>query len=152
MTLRRSRKLFHFESYVFTIMINIHTNINITFRSISSQGLTYFDGYIFEGTGMEHQSHLLRHDPTNQMNTLDKIPLTPSHLFGEGISHYYVWTTDNNGNPQKEHRLIQLTWKHKIGKIYTLPSMELIQEFTFNTSTGEGWGCLLYTSPSPRDS
>ena len=74
------------------------------------------------------------------MNTLDKIPLTPSHLFGEGISHYYVWTTDSNGNPQKEHRLIQLTWKHKIGKIYTLPSMELIQEFTFNTSTGEGWG------------
>jgi glutamine cyclotransferase len=89
---------------------------------------------------MEYQSHLLRHDPMNQMKTLDKIPLTPSHLFGEGIAHYYVWTTDNNGNPQKEHRLIQLTWKHKIGKIYSLPELQLMQEFTFETSTGEGWG------------
>ena len=89
---------------------------------------------------MEYQSHLLRHDPMNQMKTLDKIPLTPSHLFGEGISHYYIWTTDNNGNPQKEHRLIQLTWKNKIGKIYSLPELQLMQEFIFETSTGEGWG------------
>jgi glutamine cyclotransferase len=89
---------------------------------------------------MEHQSHLLRHDPTDQMKTLDKIPLTPSHLFGEGISHYYVWRTDTIGNPMKEHRLIQLTWKHRIGKIYSLPNTQLIQEFSFDTSTGEGWG------------
>ena len=105
-----------------------------------TQGLTYFDGHIYEGTGLEQQSSLMKHDPTNQMRTLKKIPITPSHLFGEGISHYYVWTTDEYGNQTKEHRLIQLTWKNKVGKIYSLPDMELIKEFTYNTVTGEGWG------------
>lgn len=83
----------------------------------------------------------MRHDPTRNMKTLDKIPLTPSHLFGEGISYYYVWTTDSStGKSTKEHRIIQLTWKDKIGKIYTLPNMQLVQEFRYDTSTGEGWG------------
>ena len=104
------------------------------------QGLTYFDGHIYEGTGLEQQSSLMRHDPSNQMETLSKIPLTPSHLFGEGISHYYVWKNDEYGNPVKEHRLIQLTWKNKVGKIYSLPEMQLLDEFTYDTVTGEGWG------------
>lgn len=73
------------------------------------------------------------------MNTLNKVPITPSHLFGEGISHYYVWKTEN-GKTWKEHRLIQLTWKDKVGFIYTLPDMKLIREFTYETVTGEGWG------------
>ncbi|KAL3770065.1 hypothetical protein ACHAWU_005892 [Discostella pseudostelligera] len=126
--------------FLLTYIMNTQSHQYFCGHQHHSQGLTYFDGHIYEGTGMEHQSHLLRHDPTNQMKTLDKIPLTPSHLFGEGVSHYYVWRTDANGNPMKEHRLIQLTWKHKIGKIYSLPNMQLIQEFNFDTSTGEGWG------------
>mmetsp|Transcript_502 Transcript_502/g.1003 ORF Transcript_502/g.1003 Transcript_502/m.1003 type:complete len:262 (+) Transcript_502:497-1282(+) len=89
---------------------------------------------------MEHKSCLMRHDPSDQMKTLDKIPITPSHLFGEGISHYYVWKTDEHGSPIKEHRLIQLTWKSKVGKIYSLPEMQLLKEFKYNTVTGEGWG------------
>ena len=82
----------------------------------------------------------MRHDPVNQMQTLDKIQLTPTHLFGEGISHYYIYKTDDSGKQIKEHRLIQLTWKNKVGKIYSLPSMDLIEEFTYDTVTGEGWG------------
>ena len=86
------------------------------------------------------------------MSTLDKVPLEP-HLFGEGIAHYHVWksTTDdeynNNNNQQqqqqkvvKEDRLIQLTWKTKVGKIYSLPGLEVLQDFTYDTVTGEGWG------------
>lgn len=90
---------------------------------------------------MEEQSSLMRLDPTNQMQTLNKIPLTPTHLFGEGISHYFIWKNDEHGNYlMKEHRLIQLTWKTKIGKIYSLPEMNMIKEFTYDTVTGEGWG------------
>ena len=84
---------------------------------------------------MEHQSVLMRHDPAQQMQTLDTVPLEPAHMFGEGISHYYVWR-----NGEREHRLIQLTWKDKIGKIYSLPGMEPLREFAFDTVTGEGWG------------
>ena len=121
------------------------------------QGLTYFDGHIYEGTGLEQQSSLMRHDPRNQMSTLDKVPLEP-HLFGEGIAHYHVWKSssatddeynNNNNNQQqqqrqqqliKEDRLIQLTWKNKVGKIYSLPGLEELQDITYDTITGEGWG------------
>ena len=88
---------------------------------------------------MWHESHIFQHNPSNKMETLHKLPLTPTHLFGEGVSHYFVWKTVN-GERVKEHRLIQLTWKDKIGFIYSLPDLELIQEFKYDTVTGEGWG------------
>ena len=106
---------------------------------ITRQGLTYFNGHIYEGTGMEHESHIFQHDPTDKMKTLKKVPITPTHLFGEGISHYYVLKTEN-GKQIKEHRLIQLTWKDKVGFIYSLPDLEVIREFKYETVTGEGWG------------
>jgi glutamine cyclotransferase len=89
---------------------------------------------------MEHESHIFRHNPSDNMKTLSKVPVTPTHLFGEGISYYYVWRTDKNGQRVKEHRLIQLTWKDKIGFIYSLPDMNIIREFAYQTVTGEGWG------------
>lgn len=120
--------------------MNLAPDISVQ-TSVERQGLTYFDGYLYEGTGLEHQSSLMRHDPANQMRTLEKIPVTPTHLFGEGISHYYVWRTDEQtGKRVKEHRLIQLTWKDKWGKIYSLPGLELLKEFSYDTVTGEGWG------------
>ncbi|KAL7533366.1 hypothetical protein ACHAWF_004467 [Thalassiosira exigua] len=82
----------------------------------------------------------MQHDPSNRMKTLRKLSITPSNLFGEGIAHYYVWKTDDFGNRVKENRLIQLTWKNKVGKIYSLPEFHVIEEFSFNTVTGEGWG------------
>lgn len=88
---------------------------------------------------MEHESHIFQHDPTDKMKTLSKVPVTPTHLFGEGISHYYIWKNDN-GQRVKEHRLIQLTWKDKVGFVYSLPDMQIIKEFSYETTTGEGWG------------
>lgn len=106
-----------------------------------SQGLTYFDGHVYEGTGMEQESCIMRHDPSDGMRTIGKVPLAPANLFGEGISHYYVWKAgDGGGDRVKEHRIIQITWKNRVGKIYSLPDLEVVKEFTFNTSTGEGWG------------
>ena len=110
-------------------------------RRTNRQGLTYFDGHIYEGTGMERQSRVMRHDPTDRMRTLHTVPLEPSHLFGEGISHYHVWTTDGDGGERtREHRLIQLTWTSGVGRVYSLPDLRPLREFAFDTSTGEGWG------------
>ena len=104
------------------------------------QGLTYYDGHIYEGTGLEQESHILQHDPADKMKTLNKVPVKPSHLFGEGISYYYIWKTDENGHRVKEHRLIQLTWRDKVGFIYSLPDLKIIKDFKYDTTTGEGWG------------
>ena len=48
----------------------------------------------------------------------------PSTYFGEGITIY-------------GDRIIQLTWKSKVGFVYNKASFELLQEFTYPT---EGWG------------
>lgn len=56
----------------------------------------------------------------------------------------------------REERIIQLTWKNKVGFIYKIvnppsknndnndgkspPTLELIQKFTYETNTNEGWG------------
>ena len=111
----------------------------------------------------------MRHDPDDNMRTTHTTaPLEPSHLFGEGISHYHVWTTTTDGSDddddddddddgssggggrerrkrrarrrRKEHRLIQLTWTSKVGRVYSLPELTPLREFEFDTSTGEGWG------------
>ncbi|KAL3809855.1 hypothetical protein ACHAXA_000224 [Cyclostephanos tholiformis] len=106
-----------------------------------TQGLAYFDGHVYEGTGMEGRSYVMKHDPTDNMRTLHRVPLMPSHLFGEGISHYRVWTTDErSGRGHWEDRLIQLTYTSGVGRIYSLPDMVRLGEFEYGTSTGEGWG------------
>eukprot|EP00804_Cyclotella_cryptica_P018608 CCRYP_011410-RA/>CCRYP_011410-RA protein AED:0.06 eAED:0.06 QI:145/1/1/1/1/1/2/386/352 len=105
-----------------------------------TQGLTYYNGHIYEGTGLEEESHILQHDPADKMTTLNKVPVKPRHLFGEGISYYYIWKTDGNGHRVKENRLIQLTWRDQVGFIYSLPDLKVIKEFKYDTTTGEGWG------------
>lgn len=125
------------------------------------------------------------------MKTLEQKNVEPGYVFGEGITTYYVdrrLTTTNNSEDDdgkeeeekvvREHRLIQLTWKDRIGMIYRInhtpssssstttkdndntnneqqtdgvceeqqqqppptESLELIDKFTFNTHTNEGWG------------
>mmetsp|Transcript_9032 Transcript_9032/g.19231 ORF Transcript_9032/g.19231 Transcript_9032/m.19231 type:complete len:363 (+) Transcript_9032:52-1140(+) len=121
-----------------------------------TQGLTYYNGHIYEGTGLEHQSHIFQHDPSDSMTTLRRIPLAPANFFGEGIAYYYIWANDGGDNMRKEHRLIQLTWKNKRGFIYSLNDggnpkkhdsqsensshLKVIREFDYDTVTGEGWG------------
>ena len=111
-------------------------------QNLSRQGLTHHDGHIYEGTGLEQHSQIFQHDPKNAMSTINNVPLMPTHLFGEGIASYYVWADDENDptTKRKEHRLIQLTWKNKRGFIYSLPSLNIIKEFSYDTFTGEGWG------------
>ncbi|KAL7449074.1 hypothetical protein ACHAWC_001172 [Mediolabrus comicus] len=171
-------------------LLSIHPHSTSSF----TQGLTYHNGYLFEGTGLQYQSKIMAHDPLDDMKTMYSMDVIPGNMFGEGITHYYVdieeETTgevcqeengDDNNNIMscsnndaggetkdvkqtvivREERIIQLTWKNKVGFIYRIvnpppknndnnndggnnspppPTLELIQKFTYETNTSEGWG------------
>jgi glutaminyl-peptide cyclotransferase len=86
------------------------------------QGLLWHEGCLYESTGLYGQSTLRRVDfPTGKI--LKSISL-PSELFGEGLA-------------MVGDRLIQLTWKSKIGFVYDRDTFMLVRRFTYET---EGWG------------
>ena len=87
-----------------------------------TQGLVYFDGDLYEGTGLNSHSSLRRVE-LETGKVLQKIDLENKY-FGEGITLF-------------EDKLIQLTWKSQIGFVYDRESFEKLQEFTYPT---EGWG------------
>lgn len=95
-----------------------------------TQGLTYFNGNLWEGTGLYHESELRRVDPNT--GTVLQTHKLESKYFGEGIAHF----TDKDGNG----RIIQITWKRQVGWIYNAETFEIVKEFTYSTKTTEGWG------------
>lgn len=80
------------------------------------------DGVLYEGTGLYGQSRLRRVDILTG-KILQEHRLMKS-LFGEGITVF-------------ENRVIQLTWKSRIGLIYDKNSLKPIGTFRYQ---GEGWG------------
>lgn len=99
-------------------------------RSSFTQGLTYHDGVLFEGTGLYGKSRLRRINPINGLVQKSSLYMQYKY-FGEGITHYI----DQNGLD----RIIQITWKNKVGFIYTLGFSQL-SSFSFQTTTNQGWG------------
>jgi len=94
-----------------------------------TEGLLYQDGYLYEsggGTPGEGigQSSLRKEDLTTG-KVLQKVMVDPK-VFGEGISII--------GN-----KIVQLTWKAKIGYVYDKDSFKLLNTFTNNVGI-EGWG------------
>jgi glutaminyl-peptide cyclotransferase len=96
---------------------------------ISSQGLTYANGVLYESTGLYGKSTVRILDP----NTADVVKSVsiPGQVFGEGMTYY---DTD---------KLIQVTWKSRRGFIYNATNLDKIQEFSFTTTKNEGWGITL---------
>jgi glutamine cyclotransferase len=99
-----------------------------------TEGLVYQDGVLYESGGgyldpppgqpKDGQSSLSKTDLATG-KTIKKIMLDPK-VFGEGISIV--------GN-----KIIQLTWKEKIGYVYDKDTFKLLN--TFNNNVGvEGWG------------
>lgn len=87
-----------------------------------TQGLVVYKGELFEGTGLEGKSKLIKVDmKTGQ--ALQSISLDPKY-FGEGI------TILND-------TVYQLTWQNKVVFVYTLKDFKKIKEFKIDT---EGWG------------
>jgi glutamine cyclotransferase len=102
--------------------------------SCYTEGLLYQDGFLYESGGgyadppqgqpKDGQSSLRKVD-LNTGKVLQKVMLDPK-VFGEGISII--------GN-----KIIQLTWKDKIGYVYDKDTFKLLNNFTNNVGV-EGWG------------
>jgi len=92
--------------------------------SAYTQGLEFHGEYLYESTGLNGYSSLkkidLFKDKVIETRFLDK------QYFGEGL------TIINN-------KIIQLTWKSKVGFIYDLDTFEMEGSFNYGKST-EGWG------------
>ncbi|RXP63327.1 glutaminyl-peptide cyclotransferase [Lutibacter sp. HS1-25] len=89
-----------------------------------TQGLEYYNGFLYEGTGRNGESSIRKVDLTTgkvlQQKDLD------AKYFGEGITIF------NN-------KIYQLTWKGGLGFIYNLDTFEKEGEFKY-TKSREGWG------------
>lgn len=89
-----------------------------------TQGLEFYDGILFEGTGQNGESTLRKTDYKSG-NVSKSVSLSPDY-FGEGITVF-------------NDKIYQLTWKNKVGFIYNAATLE--QEKTFDYfSDIEGWG------------
>jgi glutaminyl-peptide cyclotransferase len=99
-------------------VVNIYPHDTASF----TQGLEWHDGYLYEGTGLEGHSYLIKVKPADG-KPVQKISIDPA-LFGEGI-------TILNG------KLYQLTWKNNKVLVYDASSFKKIQEFSWPQ---EGWG------------
>jgi len=87
-----------------------------------TQGLTVFNGNLYEGTGWFGESNLRRVDMTSGA-ILQQVDL-PQDIFGEGIAVY--------GN-----RIAQLSWRSHLGYVYDRETFDLLGTFNYPT---EGWG------------
>jgi len=89
-----------------------------------TQGLEYYNGFLYETTGRRGQSTLRKVD-IKTGKILKKIDLDEKY-FGEGM------TILNN-------KIYWLTWKAKKGFVYDLETFKLEKEFSYGKSA-EGWG------------
>ena len=87
-----------------------------------TQGLVFYDGYLYESTGLKGRSSVRKVD-LHTGEAILRHDLAPSY-FGEGITI-------------RDGRLIQLTWRSKRGFVYDLDGLHPIGIFAYPT---EGWG------------
>lgn len=90
--------------------------------SFFTQGLTFYKGKLYEGTGLLKSSKLMQVDLATG-KPVQQIALDSS-LFGEGV------TVLND-------TLYQLTWQNKVVLVYTAKDFKKVKEFPLNT---DGWG------------
>lgn len=86
-----------------------------------TQGLEYVDGTLWEGTGQEGKSHLMRVDLKTGKRSI--VASLPKEDFGEGITHY-------------KERVYQLTWLSEKAYVYDAKG-NIIKTIPYS---GEGWG------------
>jgi glutaminyl-peptide cyclotransferase len=87
-----------------------------------TQGLVFYDGQLFESTGLRGQSSLRRVE-LKSGKVKKKIELA-REFFAEGITIF-------------RDKIFQLTWQSKKGFVYDLKKFKQEGEFTYE---GEGWG------------
>lgn len=91
-------------------------------RRAFTQGLVFEDGVLYESAGLYGDSTLRKVEL--ESGEILQIHNLEDDFFGEGITIY-------------DSRIIQLTWKSKLGFVYDKVSFEPLREFGYST---EGWG------------
>jgi len=104
-----------------TISYNI-VNVYPHDTSSYTQGLQWYNGFLYEGTGLEGQSRLMKVN-LKDGRALQKISIDKA-FFGEGI------TIINN-------KIYQLTWQNNKVFVYDLATFKKIKEFHWDH---QGWG------------
>ncbi|MBN2304923.1 MAG: glutaminyl-peptide cyclotransferase [Anaerolineae bacterium] len=87
-----------------------------------TQGLLYYEGSLYESTGLTGESSLREVDPDTG-EVLRMIDVDDQY-FAEGLERV-------------DDRLIQLTWKAETAFVYDLATFEQVDTFAYE---GEGWG------------
>ncbi len=87
-----------------------------------TEGLLYYDGYLYESAGEYGESDIQKADPKTG-KVLQKEPVAPQY-FGEGLALV-------------DDHLIQLTWKEHTAFVYDRNTFKQLSTFTYD---GEGWG------------
>jgi glutaminyl-peptide cyclotransferase len=90
--------------------------------SAFTQGLVYYNGLLYEGTGLNGRSSL-RKERLETGEVLKQINLAPD-VFGEGVAIF-------------GGQVMQLTWQSHVGYVYRLSDFQLLRQFSY---PGEGWG------------
>ena len=87
-----------------------------------TQGLEYFDGFLYEGTGLKGNS-AVRKVEIESGKVMQEAKLHPQY-FGEGITI-------------AQGKVFQVTWQDKAGFVYDAKTLKFIRNFSY---FGEGWG------------
>lgn len=87
-----------------------------------TQGLLWYEGFLYESTGLYGESSLRKVDPQTG-EVLQQIALENTY-FAEGLERV-------------DDTLIQLTWKENTAFIYDLDTFEEVGTYAYD---GEGWG------------
>ncbi len=87
-----------------------------------TEGLVYYNGFLYESTGLYGSSSLRRVD-LGTGNVLQIYNLS-SQYFGEGITVF-------------NDTIVQLTYQNHVGFVYNLESFKLLKTFSY---PDEGWG------------
>jgi len=87
-----------------------------------TQGLYYYNGFLYESTGLYGNSSLRKVD-LNTGTVLDSFALQ-NQYFAEGMTIF-------------QNRIYQLTWRSNIGFVYQVDDFSVIDTFSYST---EGWG------------
>lgn len=87
-----------------------------------TQGLVYEAGSLYEGTGLRGRSSLRKTDLAT--GRVERIRKLADPYFGEGITVF-------------DGKIIQLTWRSRVGFVYDQQTFELQGTFAYPT---EGWG------------
>lgn len=91
-------------------------------RGAFTQGLTFADGFFYEGTGLYGRSRLRKVEVATG-SVLKEAALKPEY-FGEGVAVI-------------GKRIFQVTWRSQVGFVYDRRTFRLLKTIKYR---GEGWG------------